>query len=92
MIVNTGKKQEEKEANIQVEKGKIKRTKEYKYLGNWITESGTVERRLEEITNKARGMIAEMKWIGDESKTGIMSTSIQLTLFEKNGKADKTCR
>ena len=83
MIVNTGKKQEEKEPNIQVEKGKITRTKEYKYLGNWITESGTVERQLKEITNKSRGMIAEMKWIGDEAKTGIMSTSIQLTLFEK---------
>ena len=82
MIVNTGKEQEEKEPNIQVERGKITQTKEYEYLGNWITESGTVERQLGEITNKARGMVAEMKRIGDESKTGIMSTSIPLTLFE----------
>ena len=34
MIFNTGKKQEEQELNIQVEKGKVKRTREYKYLGN----------------------------------------------------------
>ena len=48
MIVNTGKEEVEREPDIQVEKGKITRTKEYKYLGHWITESGTVERQLEE--------------------------------------------
>ena len=38
---------------------------------------------MEEIATKSIGLIAEMKRIGDESKTGKMSTSIQLMLFEK---------
>ena len=83
MIIKTGKKQEEQEIKIQVEKGIITRTKEYKYLGNWITENESIERQLEEIATKSIGVIAEMKRIGDESKTGKMSTSIQIMLFEK---------
>ena len=83
MIIKTGKKQEEQEIQIQVEKGIITRTKEYKYLGNWITENGSIKRQLEEIATKSIGMIAEMKRIGDESKTGKMSISIQLMLCEK---------
>ena len=38
---------------------------------------------MEEIATKSRGMVAEMKRIGDESTTRRMSTSIQLMLFEK---------
>ena len=76
-------KQEEQELEIQVEKGMIMRTRQYKYLGNWITENGSIERQLEEITTKCRGMVAEMKRIGDESTTRKMSTRNQLLLFEK---------
>ena len=83
MIMTTGNKEEEQELDIQVEKGMITRTREYKYLGNWIAENGTIERQLDEIATKCRGMVAEMKRIGDESKTGKMSTRIQLPLFEK---------
>ncbi len=82
MIIKSGK-EKEKEPNISVEKGKITRTKEYKYLGNWLTENGTIERQLQEIKTKTIGMLAEVKRIGDESKTGILSTTIQLMLFEK---------
>ena len=70
MVIDTGKKQEERETQIHVKKGIITRTKEYKYLGNWIAENGSIERQLEEIAKESIGMIAEMKRIGDESKTG----------------------
>ena len=63
MIIKTGREKEE-EININVEKGQITRTNEYKYLGNWMSEKGTVERQLKEIELKAKGMAVEAKRIG----------------------------
>ena len=83
MISTTGNKQEESELDIQVERGRLTRTRQYKYIGNWITENGTIEKQLEEIGTKCRGMVAFMKRIGDESKMRKMKTRIQLLLLEK---------
>eukprot|EP00794_Sanderia_malayensis_P020626 gene20626-22661_t len=82
MIVKTGREQEEI-VDIQVEKGKITRTQEYKYLGNWITEKGTVEKQLEMSGKKVKGMIEESKKIAAENRTGIMSTDIAILLYER---------
>ena len=41
MVIKTGR-EKEKEVNIVLEKGKIEKTEDYKYLGNWINEKGTV--------------------------------------------------
>ena len=82
MIIKTGREKEE-EIEIIVEKGKIDRTKEYKYLGNWLTEKGNIERQLDEIRSKTKGMIAEVKRIGSEGKTGRMSTEVQLLMYER---------
>ena len=82
MIIKTRREKEE-EVNIKVEKGKIKWVKEYKYLRNWVSEKGTVERQLEEIERKTKGMVIEAKRIGNEDRTGIMSTEIQILIYEK---------
>ena len=82
MIIKAGREKEE-EVNIKVEKGQITRAKEYKYLGNWISEKGTVERQLEEIEGKTKGMVIEAKRIGNEDRTRIMSTEIQILMYEK---------
>ena len=55
MIIKTGRDKEE-ELDITVENGQITRTDEYKYLGNWLTETGTVERQLQEINGKIKGI------------------------------------
>ena len=42
-----GKKRSKKEGEqpeMKIKKGKIERTNEYRYLGNWIDERGSVER------------------------------------------------
>ena len=52
MIIKTGNDQEE-DVEILVGKGKITRASEYKYLGNWIDERGTVERQISEVENKS---------------------------------------
>ena len=56
LVVKTGKEKEQ-EVNINVEKGRIEKAEEYKYLGTYITASGTIEKHLEEIHKKMKGMI-----------------------------------
>ena len=71
------------EVDIEVEKGKIGKTEEYRYLGNWISERGNVEKQLLEVKSKAKGMVAEAKRIGNERHTGRMSTEVHLLMYEK---------
>ena len=52
MRIGTGKGTEEKEIDINIKKGKITSTNEYKYLGNWMNEEGTIERQIKEIERK----------------------------------------
>ena len=59
MIVRTGKKKVE-EANIEVKMGKVERTNEYKYLGNWIGEKGTVEIQTEKKMKKSYRWVSEI--------------------------------
>ena len=54
MIINTGKKQAEQKLNLLVEKGNITRTREYKYLGNWITEDGKIKKIIRRDRNKIK--------------------------------------
>ena len=82
MMIKTGVEPEE-EVEIKVEKGKIEKTVEYKYLGNWINEKGTVERQVKEIRSKIKGMALEAKRIGHEKKTGNMSTDVIISIYEK---------
>lgn len=63
MVIKTGKEQE-KEINIEVKKGKLKKVERHKYLGNWIGEKGDVEEQIKEMERKANGMIVEVKKIG----------------------------
>lgn len=84
MVLKTSKNsnRNDEEAIIEVERGKVTRTKSYKYLGNWLDESATITRQIEEMSNKVKGMIAETKRIGDEKYTGRMSTNVILTIYE----------
>ena len=83
MVIKTCKKKNVEEPEISVQKGKITKTAEYKYVGNWLNENGTVETQLKAINKKAKGMVAESKRIANEARTGKMSTSVLLLLYER---------
>ena len=70
MIVKSGREKAE-EVEIEVEKGKITRAKEYKYLGNW-TEEVIPERQIEEVRKKMKGMVTEAIGISNQNNTGTM--------------------
>ena len=73
LMIKTGYK-EEKEPVIKVRKGKVERTKEYRYLGNWINEKGNEERQIEELEKRGNVMATEVMTMVDERKLGKMST------------------
>ena len=81
MIVKTGRECVE-DANIEVEKGKVTKTAEYKYLGTWLNEEGTIETHLSKVEKRIMGMINGMKQIAGRDKVGYLSTQIQLMLYE----------
>ena len=81
MVVKTGHEKEE-EPKIEVEKGAVIKTIEYKYLGQYLTEDGTIEKQLSYVDSKAGGMIAELSRVANEAKVGHLSSQIQLMLYE----------
>lgn len=82
MTIKTGKTESEK-PNIKLKKGEIKEAEEYKYLGNWICSKGTLERQIKEIAGRIKGIIKEIKTLGQEEKVGKYSTEAQLLMYEK---------
>ena len=84
MIVKTGKgRRTEDNVEIEVKRGHIKREKEYKYLGNWLTEDGTLEKQIKEAERKAMGIVPEIRKIGREENTGALSVEVQLLIYER---------
>lgn len=82
MVIRTGKTEKEK-PKIELKNGEIKETEEYKYLGNWICGKGTIERQVKEISGRMKGIIKEIKTLGNEEKVGKYSTEAQLMMYEK---------
>ena len=82
MVIKTGRDKIEN-VEIEVEKGMIETTEWYKYLGNVLTSEGTVEGQIKKVRNKVKGMVKEVKRIGEEGKVGKMDTSVRLLLWER---------
>ena len=80
--IRTGREKEE-EVIINVTKGRIEKKEEYKYLGNWITTNGTVEKQLEVIENKMEGMIKEVMRLGKEEELGVYAVQARLLMYER---------
>ena len=76
-------KNKEEEVKIEVKSGRLERSHEYKYLGNFIDERGTPERQIEEIGKKIIGMIKEAKNIGQEKHLGKYRTESRLIIYER---------
>ena len=84
MVVQTGNsKKENEDIDIKIKKGQVRRTREYKYLGNWIDTEGNVRRQIEEVERKVMAMEREMKRISSEMNLGRMSTEGRLIICER---------
>ena len=83
MIINPKRKSHDiQELNTTVKRGKIKRTKEYKWLGEWYTENGKREKSIKERKNRTVGMISQIKFYGDVYKVGNMAHQVRLEIFQ----------
>ena len=82
MIIENRRQTSERPTLI-LERGEMSEVKEYKYLGNWITTTGTVERQLDEIEKRVKGMMYEMMKMASRCNLGKFSTEGRLILYER---------
>ena len=83
MIINAKKDSKNiQELKTQVKRGKIKRTTEYKYVGNWYNEKYNHDTSIKAKASKVPGMIVQMKYYGDTYKVGNMAFQVRLEIFE----------
>ena len=80
-----GEERGKKEMKVEVRKGKIAKAKEYKYLGNWVDETGKPGRQIEYIEKKATGIANGIRQIAKEEELGKMSTAARLLIYERTG-------
>ena len=83
MIINPKKSSKDiQELKTEVKRGKIKRTLQYKYLGNWYNEKYNHDTDIKAKASKIPGIIAQMKYYGDTYKVGNMALQVRLEIFE----------
>ena len=70
------------ELETQVKRGKIRRTQEYKYVGNWYNEKYNHETSIKAKANKVQGIISQIKYYGDSYKVGNMVYQVRMQIFE----------
>ena len=82
MIIHP-KKQSEKiqELKSKVKRGIIRRTKEYKFVGEWYNEKGNHEKSIKTREDKSFGIIPQIKYYGDPYKVGNMALQVRLEIF-----------
>ena len=64
-----------------MKRGEIKRTTEYKFLGDWYTEKGNWDKSTESRESKSKGIAAQIKYYGDPYRVGNMSTQVRMQIF-----------
>ena len=83
LIINPKKGSEKiQELENQVKRGKIKRTHEYKFVGEWYNEKGNHEKSIKAREEKAVGTIAQIKFYGDPYKVGNMALQVRIQIFQ----------
>ena len=82
MIVNPRKKHENiQQLETKVKRGVIKRTKEYKFLGEWYTEKDNREKSIATRESKSKGIAAQIKFYGDPYRVGNMSMQVKMQIY-----------
>ena len=74
--------EEIEDIDVHIKQGKIKRTNEYEYLGNWINEKGNIDRQLEKMETRAQDAIRICNDMCSQSKIGGMEFSAKKLVYE----------
>ena len=83
MIINPKKSSENiQELQNQVKRGKIRRTNEYKFVGEWYNEKGNHDKSIKARGDKATSIVAQMKYYGDPYKVGHMAFQVRVQIFQ----------
>ena len=83
MKMNTNSKTKKVERKpLQISKGVIKETIEYKYLGDTITSDGKMKRSIEEKSKKVKMMTSKVKKWTHEAEVGDMAIEIRFLLYD----------
>ena len=75
-------KKEVEEVKIEVRKGKVGRTRSYKYLGDHYNEKGCNIHKIRKRMVKAKYMACEVKRMGSTKRVGKAATMVRLMLME----------
>ena len=81
-LVQKNNREEVEEIKIEVSKGGIGRTKEYKCLGDFYDETGSNEIKIKKKMEKAKFMAHEVKRRGAYTTVGKANMSVQLLLLD----------
>ena len=82
MMIKNNKRKEEPEPELEVNSGKIGRTKEYKYVGDKYDEKGTNESKIKHKDSKVNLMINDIKTESTEKKLGKAALKTRIMLIE----------
>ena len=82
MVMKNNNKEKERTPRIEVRKGKINKTKEYKCVGDYYDESGNNELKIKKKMEKSNYMAYETKRRGAYTIVGHAYMSVQLLLLE----------
>ena len=80
-VMETGKEEEE-EIEEEVERGKVEKTDEYKYIGLWLNEEGDLKTHIEEKNKSVMGEVNEIRTLGSKENVGPLFLCTRLMLFE----------
>ena len=72
----------------------LTRTKDYKYLWNWITENGSKERQLEELRHQRHQKYERQKYLGEvgiKAAREIIKTKLEMWDVDSNFGMERKC-
>ena len=82
MCQKNSKTEEVKEIEVDIQQGRIKRTDEYEYLGNWVNEKGNIDRQAEKMDKKAQDVIRVSNTMCSKARIGRMEFTAKKLVYE----------
>ncbi len=83
MVMLTGKRNEEiEEIDVEVKQGKIERTYQYKYNGNFINEKGNMDTQLDHMNRNIEWVVSQANVFSSWENVGSMEIQVKLFLYE----------
>ena len=86
LTIKNNRKEREKKVEVELRKGKVGTTEEYKYLGDYYDRSGKNEVKIRKRMEKAKYMAHEIKRKGSHATVGKAAISVRMLLLEMTAK------